>query len=401
MSSAKGSNEGGKTTLTLLAIFCLMGASTAQAAQSYTFQQIGTFGGSASWAHAINNSGQVVGEALNKNGLSRAFLWENGKMTDLGTLGGNQSAAHDINDAGQIVGWAETATGHRHAFLWENGTMTDLGTLTGPTSEANAINNSGQVVGQADTDQLDELGSPIRHAFLWENDVITDLGTLDSGESLAADINDDGTVVGTAQTGELNEFGLPATHVVIWENGQIKDLGIDGTAGGINNAGQIVGTTPVLTLTVFGVTTGSVPFARQNGQTTTLDAYPDFLGTGSEANAVNNPGTIVGRSNYSAVLWTGGVLTNLNSLIPDDRDKDLTSAADINDAGQIVGSVDTDLNTLDGTRGFLLTPTDNADGNVNQDIQDALAAACSLPAVLLITACITAFTCLGSPRKIS
>jgi uncharacterized membrane protein len=40
-------------------------------------------------------------------------------MTDLGTLpGGKESQALAINERGQIIGQAETKTGQRHAVLW-------------------------------------------------------------------------------------------------------------------------------------------------------------------------------------------------------------------------------------------------------------------------------------------
>jgi probable HAF family extracellular repeat protein len=83
-------------------------------------------------------------------------------MTDLGTLGGSASFATDINARGQIVGFSNTASGVEHAFLWEKGKMTDLGTLAGDlTSRAWGINKRGQIVGESN----DTTGNP--HAVLW------------------------------------------------------------------------------------------------------------------------------------------------------------------------------------------------------------------------------------------
>lgn len=69
----------------------------------------------------------------------RAFVWQNGKITDLGTLGGTKSIATGINNLGQIVGYSSINSGQNHAFLWQNGKMTDLGTLGGEWSEAYSI----------------------------------------------------------------------------------------------------------------------------------------------------------------------------------------------------------------------------------------------------------------------
>jgi probable HAF family extracellular repeat protein len=79
---------------------------------------LGTLGGSSSWATAINPSGQVVGQSETARGDEHAFFWEKGVMTDLGTLGGDRSLAFGINPAGQVVGFSTTASGEERATLW-------------------------------------------------------------------------------------------------------------------------------------------------------------------------------------------------------------------------------------------------------------------------------------------
>src|SRR5208283_3947921 len=62
----------------------------------------------------INDHGWITGNSENGEtdplipGLPqlRAVLWKNGKIRDLGTLGGSQSFALAINDRGQITGLA-------------------------------------------------------------------------------------------------------------------------------------------------------------------------------------------------------------------------------------------------------------------------------------------------------
>src|SRR5437899_13084135 len=56
-------------------------------------------------------------------------------VTDLGTLGGTYSYAYGINNAGAVAGGSATLTQtggvYQTAFLWNRGHMIDLGTLGG------------------------------------------------------------------------------------------------------------------------------------------------------------------------------------------------------------------------------------------------------------------------------
>lgn len=84
---------------------------------SYTVIDLGTLAGTtSSQAFAVNESGQVVGQAYQAIGdMYHAFLWQNGVLTD---LGGSSSSAYDINDVGQVVGQAYPGgTGYYHAVL--------------------------------------------------------------------------------------------------------------------------------------------------------------------------------------------------------------------------------------------------------------------------------------------
>src|SRR5262249_47786744 len=121
-------------------------------------------------ATAINNAGQVVGNAL--SGLNtHGFLWQNGQSTDLGTLGGRTSFVYGLNNAGQAVGNSPLSNGEVHAFLWRDGHMTDLNDLL-PAGfgweliSAMAINDLGQIGVQG----LDGAGHI--HAFLLSPEVI-------------------------------------------------------------------------------------------------------------------------------------------------------------------------------------------------------------------------------------
>src|ERR1700680_83879 len=88
-----------------------------------------------------------------RNGDVHAFLWtEVGGFQDLGTLGGTGSYAYGINKSGEVVGYSLLADGTTyHAFLWTQAVgMQDLGTLgDGTSSIALAVGTSGRVLGYA------------------------------------------------------------------------------------------------------------------------------------------------------------------------------------------------------------------------------------------------------------
>lgn len=174
---------------------------------------LGSFGGTWGEPHGLNNRGQVIGQSSvaadpaacftgNDPQNCHPFLWNGEKLIDLftDTVGGNPISANAINDAGEVVGQAVFSNQFFHAYLWRNGVATDLGTLPGDCfSEAVAINARGQVVGQSLS--CDFLTSGRGSVFLWENGSIIDLNEfvpLGSGVQLAeaVAINDRGVIGG-------------------------------------------------------------------------------------------------------------------------------------------------------------------------------------------------------------
>ena len=297
--------------------------------------------------------GQVIGYSTTASGSTHAFLWQNGVMTDLGTLGGSFSYAFGINNAGQVVGSSATAGGSTHAFIWQDGTMTDLGTLGGNNSSAAGINDAGQVVGSS------TRADGIMHAFLWHNGVMTDLETLPGGDpsddSAATGINNADQVVGVSTEGG-------GQLAFLWQDGVMTDLAnLDALAlyaSGLNNAGQVVG------YGFYGFPPGSSlsAFLWQNGVATNLGTVPGYPDD-NRAFAINNSGQVIGISfsfaagflnaTSHAFLWQNGAMTDLNNLIPAGSGWVLGDGSGINDAGQIVGD-----GTFNGLyRAFLLTPT--------------------------------------------
>src|SRR6202034_2029899 len=83
-----------------------------------------------SYANAINDSGQIVGDAVNAAGGLDAFLYSNGTMTDLNTLlpansGWQLQTAAGINNKGVIAGVGTAPDGSTDAYtLYLNGSST-------------------------------------------------------------------------------------------------------------------------------------------------------------------------------------------------------------------------------------------------------------------------------------
>jgi probable HAF family extracellular repeat protein len=75
---------------------------------------LGTFGGTLTTPPGgkINERGQVIGSTnLSGDTETHPFFWDKGKLTDIGTLGGTLGFANALNDAGDVAGQATTADG--------------------------------------------------------------------------------------------------------------------------------------------------------------------------------------------------------------------------------------------------------------------------------------------------
>ncbi|HWQ55181.1 MAG TPA: hypothetical protein VN442_15955 [Bryobacteraceae bacterium] len=313
---------------TVLGVFATMAMVCAAADQPrYTMIDLGTLGGEASRATGINNRGQVVGSASLPNWEGHTFLWEQGHMTDLGTPGIN-SGALAINGAGQIVGTGTNANAQPYAALWDHGATINLTPNAGP-SRAVAINERGQVLGWTETPGW---SGP----FLWDNGTLTNLTINTSGSRPYAvhGINARGQVVGvyayvnSATTPECRR--MLCASAFLWDKGTVIDLGSLGgvftEATGINDRGQVVGGST----DAAGVQHG---FLWENGVMTDLGT----MGGHSYATAINNQGQVVGEyfgSDFRlhAFVWDRGTVTDLGALAGF-----YSSAAAINEKGQVVG----------------------------------------------------------------
>lgn len=334
----------------------LLVTSAVQALPRYSIQDLGTLGGSESFANGLNNHGQVVGFAnvLGDSTLHATLYSETGSSnTDLGTIsGGDFSIANAINDLGQIVGSSQTDNFDTHAALFSStgGNNLDLGTLGGSSSRAVRINAGGQIVGQATT------AAGVQHATLFSiaGGTPTDLDPLGSF-STANGINASGQIVGEAEF----QDGFSA-HAAVFSGGDKQDLGTLGGdlsyATSININGRIVGAA-----TLFG--NGQQHGVLYSGTGLNNVDFGSIVGNSNVALSINAIGAAVGffetvtptSRETQAFLWTAAEgMLDLDTLIDPADGWDLSFAGAINDLGQI--AVNGRSIKTGNTHALLLTP---------------------------------------------
>ena len=280
----------------------------------------------------------------------RCEIIDLGTIIDPGTLN-NDTYASSINDLGQVVGISGMA-----AFLWDsNNGMTHITVDMEPINiHVSQINNAGQIAGT--------FG-------LWENGTINDLGISFEpwwGANCTG-INDTGQVVGIRYVPEWIIIKLPSGEEPIKYSDDIvnrlsedaiiryegrrrfafiwdpvhgaKDIGVlcdgSGTPWAINNAGQVAGWKRNTNDPNWF---GNALIWDSNTQET-IDIGTLGFG-GSSASDINNKGQVVG-----SLLQEKGYLSN-HAFFWDESEGmidigtlygDYAEAAAINDAGLVVG----------------------------------------------------------------
>jgi probable HAF family extracellular repeat protein len=327
-------------------------------------------GGASSAAFWINAKEWITGNSENGEtdplmpGLPevRAVLWKHGEINDLGTLGGSHSFAQAINDRGQITGLALNGNPdpysyyyrflygfpngtETHAFLWdEEEGMQDLGTLGGPDAFPSLINRRGQVAGYSYTSSIPDpnVGLPPFHPFLWEKGKgMKDLGSFGGVQTASVNgLNERGEVVGG-----LLLPGDKLNHPFLWDGKKLIDLttppfeeSLNGEARWINETGEVVGSA-ALNIPCAGLGPQSHAFMWRNGVMTDLGM---IAGTpNSQADFINAKRQIVGgsfacdTSILDAFLWENGSMVDLNTLISPNSTFQLYWAPFIDDEGVI------------------------------------------------------------------
>jgi len=343
---------------------------------NYSIADLGTLGGSESFAYAINDRGEIVGSSrLAGNNSTHGFVFGSGTMKDLNPLnsGDVQTVGpSDINNRGTVAsGFIRDGVYSAAIFDTRSGEVTPLGSLGGVAfgsfnGTATSINDAGEVVGYSYVDDL------TRHAFLYQNGVMRDLGSL-GGYSAALSINNAGDIVGFS-----SESTYGPAHPILYRNGKMSainpfgDPSNEGIAWKVNDRGAVVGEA------INGSSTNGFIYLR--GKTTNIGTFDG--GRNSLAYSINESGQVVGVADapfedscfsldtqqpvpctsyaFHGFLYDRGDMFDLRSLLPSNSGWDMLWAFDINDRGQIVG-----YGLRAGQfRAFVMTPSLNSSTTV-------------------------------------
>lgn len=174
------------------------------------------------------NGTVIVGQANLPSRVSRAFKHEAGKTEDLGTLGGPAAVAYAVNFKNVIVGSSRISSSNMtmRPFIFNGGAMSALGAPASTNGYAYAINDNNVAAGADNNNAV----------IFKDNSTIV----LNGGFSMAFGINNAGLVVGQVETNG---------SAALWVDGNLIKLnevttGLDGfnlmSAKAINNHNVIV-----------------------------------------------------------------------------------------------------------------------------------------------------------------
>ena len=343
-------------TIALLLCIIICGLLFRFSRPSYDVIVLETLGGQINDPKAINNVGQVVGGLdVGVHGRKHAFIWsESEGIRDLGTLGGLESDALDINDKGEVVGTAMDPNGVYNGFLWtaESG-MTNLGTFGGIGCSLCGINNRGQIIGRYRLPGMRNFG------FVREADgSVIKLPMLSARSCFPQDINDKGQVVGSyIINGKSHAFYWDGESGVNFIAGKV---GPSSEALEINKKGQVVGTIfePKIN-DLVGFT-----WSKEDGlvKMTVSDVE-------SSGDNINDSGEIAGiaetkgfmfirAKRYNYLMTNRGSVVNLDKFVTIENKR--LYIRDLNEDGWLVGHLDCDKVSPETHKinhiGFVLKP---------------------------------------------
>lgn len=266
---------------------------------------------------------------------------------DLGTLGGTQSYAADIGEWGTVVGWSETAGGETHAFRWTPAAgMSDLGTLPGHTTSQAVAVVGGWLPGTAWVLGVSGGPGPWTPVAWSPSGAITALPIAPLGGatfSFPTDANMSGVVVGWDDVVSQHAFAWSPSRGKVDLTATAPVAGFDGIAFAVNEVGQVGVTTQA-----FGAC-GTFPscyrtyiWSQAAGWSALGTPGPDagvaVLGSGlSERGIV--VGAVQGFGPSEAFRWSRGAGFRILPSGVDPASFGGATAAALNERGTIVGRV--------------------------------------------------------------
>ena len=266
----------------------------------------------------LNNAGQICGECYSDtaNGLW-GFLWDPASgMQYIDPLCRFVAEAIDVNDKEQVAGTTKRIFDHGAPFVWSqrNGLEKFDDTLYGSVC---AINNNGMVVGQ----------TQYYEPYCWTAESGWSLIPLPSATSGLYCINDHG-VIGASAYVDVYPRGL------LWSSGMgaaypaILDGLTNPTIQAINNAGSFAG--------AYG-DTASFFLAKPSGELTQCTpAEEGYLTVCGMNNLDQLTGVLINVVDFRSAAWIWDAESGYRDLGTLGEELSCTSRS-INDAGQIVG----------------------------------------------------------------
>jgi probable HAF family extracellular repeat protein len=256
-------------------------------------------------------------------------------VTDLRIPGIGNCAS--INNSGRIAACFFSDDSMLHSVLWDKGEQTSLSDLS--IAGSPSINDKGEIAGSVAQPEVPGYGIPYI-AFLWAKGTLKEIGAFPSAIpiSVAQGINNRTQIVGNSATFVIGQAFL-------WQNNQLRNLGTlpapmpqnsFSAANAINDNGQIVGKSDSSSGYRHAV------FWQRNGTIVDLGLPPGLTVGNTDARSINERGQIVGDyqsgtgepGSVLALLWDAGTISNLGVARPDDI---YSIALGINNRGEIIG----------------------------------------------------------------
>lgn len=291
-------------------------------------------------ARDINALGDVLAIVWRENMIQFGIVWHQGNVLELPTVDGESLDVRAMNDDCIIVG-AALVNGIDRACLWTNGEVEFLAAKK--DSCATDVNNHNAIVGyhtRLDYERPVMWHGNARRLSELRPDFVP-LAYSDGAHAFA--INDHGVVAGVEESGTYAFIKEQSTYRRI--DTLLTDAAI--WPSRINNHNMVVG----------HVIDPDEEYAFLYSKN--LDRLPTIAGSEGQAADINDAGVIVGATSYQrgsnelhGTVWHDKRAYDLNEIVTNIGRYTITYASAINDSGQIAAS-----GILQGEhRVLLLTP---------------------------------------------